>query len=139
EQDRVSTVFHVECPSSLAKMSPATTAVNSGNPTIPPNTRTTNGMARPEEWTHLPKSASAGTLVCVLMKIVKANGPTRAIAAVIRGSSCEAIFATSTRYTVRTPVRWVCDAGTGALGAVATLTWLPRAGDGRCSQVAQPS
>ena len=97
EHERVSTVFHVACRSSLAKMSPATTLASSGNPAIPANPSTTSGIANPDEWTHRPKSESAGTDDCVLMKSAKANGPTRQAAAAARGSHWEVIFAISTR------------------------------------------
>ena len=68
EHERVRTVFHVDWRSSLAKMSPATTLAINGKPAIPANPRSTNGIANPDEWTHRPKSESAGTDDCVLMK-----------------------------------------------------------------------
>src|SRR5438067_3436544 len=74
EHERVRIVFQVDCRSSLAKMSPATTLAIRGNPSVLANWRTTNGMASPEMCTHLPNSESAGTVACVLMKIVKASG-----------------------------------------------------------------
>ena len=97
EHDRVSTVFHVEWRSSLAKMSPATTLAINGKPAIPAKPSSTNGMANPEECTHRPNSESAGTDDCVLMKIANAKGATRQTTAATRGRGCALIFAISTR------------------------------------------
>ena len=93
----MSTVFQVDCRSSLAKISPATTLAINGNPAIPANPSTTNGIENPDEWTHRPNSESAGTDVWVLMKKVNANGATRQMIAAARGRSCALIFETSTR------------------------------------------
>src|SRR5262245_47036243 len=97
EHERVSTVFHVDWRSSLAKMSPATTLAIRGKPASPANPSNTNAVANPDAWTHRPKSQSAGTDDWVLMKIVNANGARRQMAAVARGSSWALIFAISTR------------------------------------------
>ena len=83
--------------SSLAKMSPATTLAINGKPAIPAKPRSTNGIANPEDCTHRPKSESAGTDDCVLMKIANANGAIRQITAAARGRSCALIFVISTR------------------------------------------
>jgi hypothetical protein len=48
--DRVRIVLSVPLPSSDATMSPATSAVISGNIQIEPNSSSTNGIARPVSW-----------------------------------------------------------------------------------------
>src|SRR2546430_10256127 len=103
EHDRVRTVFQVDCRSSLAKMSPATTLAINGNPAMPAKPSTTNGIANPDEWTHRPNSESAGTEDWVLMKKVNANGATRQTTAAARGRSWAVSFETSTRKTAPTP------------------------------------
>ena len=48
--ERVRIVFSVPLWSSEATMSPATSAVISGNIQIEPNSRSTSGIARPVSW-----------------------------------------------------------------------------------------
>src|SRR4051812_34228017 len=97
EHDRVSTVFHVDWRSSLAKMSPATTLAIRGKPAIPAKPSSTNGVAKPEDCTHRPNSQSAGTDDWVLMKIANANGASRQITAAAGGKGGARIFAISPR------------------------------------------
>src|SRR5207247_5846375 len=64
EHDRVRTVFQVPWPSSLEKMSPATTLDSTGKPAIPANPNVTNGMANPETWIQRPNRVSPGNDDC---------------------------------------------------------------------------
>ena len=95
--DRVSTVFQVPYRSSEENMSPASTPATSGKPQLPAKPRTTRATAKPEPWTQIPNSASAGVPLCAPSTAANASGPSPHSRASSRVESCAASLRCSAR------------------------------------------
>ena len=82
--ERVRIVFQVPWRSSEENRSPAITPAMIGNPHWPANPRITSEIAKPEECTQAPNSASVGVPLWTFSSVANANGPSAAITASTR-------------------------------------------------------